>query len=66
VLPRKLTAEPGAYVACDHVMWRAGVLNLEEFRVVAEYLEEQGWILEADDDYGVFVVTYAGVEQATS
>ena len=32
----------GAYVTRDPVMWRAGVLNLEEFRALAEYLEEQG------------------------
>lgn len=57
---------PGAYVTRDPVMRRAGVLDLEEFRVVAEYLEEQGWISEADDDYGIFVVTLAGLEEATS
>ncbi len=56
---------PGAYVTRDPVMRRAGVLNLEEFWIVAEYLEEQGWISEADDDYGIFVVTLAGVEEAT-
>ena len=47
-------------------MWRAGVSDLEEFWVVAEYLEERGWISEADDDYGIFVVTPTGVEEATS
>jgi hypothetical protein len=29
------------------------------------YLYERGWIAEADDDYGIFVVTSAGVEEAT-
>ncbi len=57
---------PGAYVTRDPVMRRAGVLSLKEFWIVAEYLEEKGWISEADDDYGIFVVTLAGVEEATS
>lgn len=57
---------PGAYVTRDPVMWRAGVLDLEEFRVVAEYLEEKGWISQANDDCRTFVVTLAGVEKATS
>lgn len=57
---------PGAYVTRDPVMLRSGVSDLEEFWAVAEYLEERGWISEADDDYGIFVVTLAGVEEATS
>jgi len=56
---------PGAYVTRDPVMRRARVLDLEEFRAVAEYLEEKGWISEADDDYGIFVVTPTGLEEAT-
>jgi hypothetical protein len=57
---------PGAYVTRDPVMWRAGVSDLEEFWAVAEYLEERGWISEADDDCGIVVVTPTGVEEATS
>ncbi len=36
------------YFTCDHVVWRAGVLGLKEFRVVAEYLEGKVGS-EADD-----------------
>ncbi len=46
-------------------MRRANVSDPEEFRALAEYLERRGWIAEADDDYGVFVVTPAGVDEAT-
>ena len=56
----------GAYVTRDPVMRRAGVPNLEEFWAIASYLDEKGWIAEADDDYGIFIVTAAGVEEATS
>jgi hypothetical protein len=47
-------------------MRRAGISDVEEFRVIAGYLEDEGWIAEADDDYGVFVVTLAGLREATS
>lgn len=57
---------PGAYVTRDPVMRRAGALDLQEFWAVAEYLEGKGWIAEADDDYSIFVVTLAGVEEASS
>jgi hypothetical protein len=56
---------PGAYVTRDPVMRRASVSNLDEFWTIATYLDEKGWIAEADDDYGVFVVTTAGLEEAT-
>jgi hypothetical protein len=56
---------PGAYVIQDPVMRRAGVTDPEEFRTIAMYLNERGWIAEADDDYGIFVVTAAGVAEAT-
>lgn len=56
---------PGAYVTRDPVMRRAGVSDLEEFWTIARYLDEKRWIAEADDDYGVFVVTAAGVEEVT-
>ena len=55
---------PGAYVPQTPVMWRAGVSNPEEFRAIAEYLDERGWIAEADDDYGIFVVTPEGIDKA--
>ena len=56
---------PGAYVIRYPVMRRAGVSDLEEFWVIARHLDDKGWIAEADDDYGIFVVTAAGIEEAT-
>jgi hypothetical protein len=56
---------PGAYVTRDPVMRRAGISSLEEFWAIAGYLDENGWISEPDDDYGIFVITAAGVEEAT-
>ena len=55
---------PGAYVARDRVMQRANMADTEHFRTIAKYLEERGWIAEADADYGVFVVTASGIEEA--
>jgi hypothetical protein len=57
---------PGAYVTRDSVMARSNISDPEEFRRVARYVESRGWIAEADDDYGVFVVTHAGIEEAMS
>jgi hypothetical protein len=59
------SGRPGAYVPRDPVMYRADVSNLEEFWGIAEYLDERGWIAEADDDYGIFVVTPEGIDEAT-
>ena len=56
---------PRAYVMQGPIMQRASVSDEEEFRTIAEYLDRKGWIGEADDDYGVFVVTSAGLEEAT-
>ncbi len=56
---------PGVYVTRDIVMRRANISDLEEFWAIARYLDEKGWIAEADDDYGIFVVTPAGAEEAT-
>lgn len=56
---------PGAYVSQDSVMQRASISDLEEFWAIAEYLDKKGWIAEGDDDYGVFVLTPAGVDEAT-
>ena len=56
---------PGAYVAQDRVMQRASIVDTEHFRTIAKYLEEQGWIAEADADYGVFAVTTSGIAEVT-
>ena len=55
---------PGAYVTQDRVMRRTNMVDLEHFRTIAEYLEERGWIAEADSDYGVFVLTASGIDEA--
>ena len=55
---------PGAYVTQDRVMQRANMADTGHFRTIAKYLEEQGWIEDADADYGVFVVTASGIEEA--
>ena len=47
---------PGAYVAQDRVMQRASIVDTEHFRTIARYLEEQGWIVQADAEDGVLVV----------
>jgi predicted transcriptional regulator len=54
----------GAYVTQDRVMQRANMVDTEHFRTIAKYLEERGWIAQADADYGVFVVTASGIEEA--
>ena len=56
---------PGAYVTKGRVMQRANMVDLESFRKMAEYLEERGWIAEADADYAAFVVTASGIDEAT-
>jgi predicted transcriptional regulator len=47
------------------VMNRANISDLEEFWSIAQYLEGKGWIAEADPDYGVFVLTNEGIDEAT-
>ena len=54
---------PGAYVFLEHVMQRANMDDAEHFRTIARYLEEQGWIGDADADYGVFRVTASGIAE---
>jgi RIO-like serine/threonine protein kinase len=54
----------GTYVIVDLVTKRAGISDPEEFRTLAEYLEGKGWIAEADDDYGVFILTPEGIDEA--
>jgi hypothetical protein len=56
---------PGAYVTRDLVMQRVNMVDSEHFILMAEYLEERGWIAEADADYGVFVLTPEGIDAAT-
>ena len=55
---------PGAYVTREGVMQRASMVDAEHFRTIARYLQEQGWIADADADYGVFVVTASGIAEA--
>jgi hypothetical protein len=55
----------GAYVIGERVMGRAEMADLQEFWVVAQYLEDMGWIAEGDADYGVFVLTVEGIKEAT-
>jgi hypothetical protein len=54
---------PGAYVIQEHVMQQANIVDAEHFRTIARYLEEQGWIAEADAEYGVFRVTASGIAE---
>jgi RIO-like serine/threonine protein kinase len=54
----------GVYVTMSAVMERTNTTDPEEFRQIAEYLEEQSLIAEADADYGIFVLTYEGIDLA--
>ena len=56
---------PGAYVVRDLVMRRANVSDEDDFREIAGYLDRKGWVAAADDDYGVFVLTPEGIDEAT-
>ena len=55
---------PGVYVTRESVMGRAAMVDLSMFLRIAEYLEYQGWIAEADADYGMFTVTDEGLDEA--
>jgi hypothetical protein len=55
----------GAYVTQDRVMQRAHMADTEHFKVIVEYLEERGWIAQADADYGVFMLSASGIQEAT-
>jgi hypothetical protein len=55
---------PGAYVTQEGVMQRANMVDAQHFRTIARYLEEQRWIADADAEYGVFMVTGAGIAEA--
>jgi hypothetical protein len=48
----------------DQLMSRANLSDPEEFRTIAQYLEGKGWIAEADPDYGIFVLTLEGIDEA--
>ena len=54
---------PGTYVIQEHVMQHANMVDAEHFRTIARYLEEQGWIEDADADYGVFRLTASGLAE---
>ena len=54
----------GVYVTTSAVMKRANISDPEEFRTIAQYLEEQGLIAEADADHRIFVLTYGGIDLA--
>ena len=54
----------GVYVTRERVMGRAAMVELSMFVRIAEYLEEEGWIAEADADYGMFTVTVEGLDEA--
>ena len=58
------TGRPGAYVTQEGVMQRTNMVDAEHFRTIARYLEEQGWIADADAEYGFFVVTTSGIAEA--
>ena len=55
---------PGVYVTQEGVMQQANMVDAQHFRTIARYLEEQGWIEDADAEYGVFVVTASGIAEA--
>ena len=55
---------PGVYVTRERVMGRAAMVDPSLFLRIAEYLEERGWIDEADADYGMFTVTVEGLDEA--
>lgn len=57
---------PGVYVVRDRVMSRANIPDVAEFLAIAEYLDDKGWIAEADPDYGIFVLTQEGIDEATN
>ena len=57
---------PAVYVSRESVMGRAAMVDLSLFVRIAEYLEHKGWIAEADADYGIFVLTPEGIDEATN
>jgi len=57
---------PGTYVTMNRVMKRANISDTAEFLAIAEYLDQRGLIAEADLDFGVFVLTPEGIDEATN
>jgi RIO-like serine/threonine protein kinase len=55
---------PGVYVTMNQVMKRSNISDPEEYQTIAEYLENEGWIAEADPDYTIFVLTHEGIDKA--
>jgi hypothetical protein len=55
---------PVVYVQRGPVMSRANISDVAEFVTIAEHLERMGWIAEADADYGIFVLTPEGIDEA--
>jgi RIO-like serine/threonine protein kinase len=55
---------PGAYVTQEGLMQRANMVDAEHFRTIARYLQEQGWVADADADYSVFRLTASGIAEA--
>jgi hypothetical protein len=55
---------PAVYVTCERVMGRASLVDLALFVRIAEYLKDEGWITEADADYGMFAITVEGLDEA--
>jgi predicted transcriptional regulator len=56
---------PGVYVTMTQVMKRSNISDQKEYQTIAKHLEKEGWIAEADPDYGVFVLTLEGLDEAT-
>ena len=57
---------PGMYVLREPVMQRVNISDVPEFLTIAQYLDQRGWIAEADADYGAFVLTPEGIDEATN
>ena len=57
---------PGMYVLREPVMQRVNISDVAEFLMIAQYLDQRGWIAEADADYGAFVLTPEGIDEATN
>ena len=55
---------PGAYVTQKGVMQRANMVDAKHFTTIARYLQEQGWIEDADAEYSFFVVSASGIAEA--
>ena len=57
---------PGMYVLREPVMQRVNISDVAEFLTIVQYLDQRGWIAEADADYGAFVLTPEGIDEATN